>query len=150
MHFVKLNKQRICSFLGCFFFFSKRNISKAQVDEYLVKLLESRFWKPVASTDISFLQAMNSGEGDYNSGGSDLKIMKLPEEDKEELQMLASLRREQEEDDCEASNLGGPVVRQWDSNTSFEESLWNPSPMVRMPSTPRLCFNVILQRIQSV
>ncbi|XP_029683282.1 protein CFAP20DC [Takifugu rubripes] len=76
-------------------------------------------------------KAMNSGEGDYKSGGSSssdyLKIMNLPEEDKEALQMLASLRREQEEDDCGASSLGGPVVRQWDINTSFEESLWNPS-----------------------
>ncbi|TNM88806.1 hypothetical protein fugu_005060, partial [Takifugu bimaculatus] len=75
--------------------------------------------------------AMNSGEGDYKSGGSSssdyLKIMNLPEEDKEALQMLASLRREQEEDDYGASSLGGPVVRQWDINTSFEESLWNPS-----------------------
>lgn len=41
MHFVKLNKKRICSFWV--FFFSKRNISKAQVDEYLVKLLQSCF-----------------------------------------------------------------------------------------------------------
>lgn len=96
---------------------------------------------------------MNSGEGDYKSGGSDssdyLKIMNLPEEDKEELKMLASLRREQEEDDYGSSSLGGPVVRQWDI-TSFEESLWNPGSTVRMPSAPRLCFNAILQRIQSV
>lgn len=95
---------------------------------------------------------MNSGEGDSKSGGSDssdyLKIMSLPEEDKEDLQMLASLRRE--EDDSGAWSLGGPVARQWDINTSFEESLWKPSPSVCMPSTPRLCFNVILQRIQSV
>lgn len=97
---------------------------------------------------------MNSGEGDYKSGDSDssfyLKVMNPPDENKEELQMLASLRREQEEDDYGALNLGGPVVRPWDINTSFEESLWNPSSTVCMPSTPRLCFNVILQRIQSV
>lgn len=93
---------------------------------------------------------MNSGEGDSKSGGSDssdyLKIVNLPEE----LQMLAGLRRQQQEDDSRASNLGGPVVRRWDSSTSFEDSLWNPSPTVRMPATPRLCFNVILQRLQSV
>lgn len=97
---------------------------------------------------------MNSGEGDYKSGGSDssdyLKIMNLPEEDKEELKMLASLRREQEEDYYGALSPGGPVVRQWDINTSFEDSLWNPSSTVCMPTAPRLCFNVILQRIQSV
>lgn len=63
--------------------------------------------------------------------------------------MLASLRREQDEDDYGASCLEGPDVRQWDINTSFEESLWNPICTVCIPSTPRLYFNLILQRIPS-
>lgn len=89
---------------------------------------------------------MNSGEGDYKSGGSSssdyLKILDLPEEDKEELRMLSSLRREQEEDDYGASNLSGPVFRPWDINTSFDESLWNLSSTVCMPL--RLGFVLML------
>lgn len=86
---------------------------------------------------------------DFNSSDS-LQIMKLHEEDKEELQMLASLRKEQEEVEYGASNLGGPEIQQWDISTSTETSLWNLICMVCIPSTPQLCFNPILQGIQSV
>lgn len=99
---------------------------------------------------------MDSEESDdlwksSDSSGSDyfqlMQNLKLHEEDKEELQMLASLRREQEEDEYGASSLGRLQIQKCNISTSPGAPPWTPISMVCIPSTPLLSFNVIHQWI---
>lgn len=93
-------------------------------------------WKSSDSSSSDYLQLMQN--------------LKLHEEDKEELQMLASLRREQEEDEYGASSLSGLQIQECNISTSPDASPWTPVCMVCIPSTLLLSFNVILQWIQPV
>lgn len=108
---------------------------------------------------ISVLQLMDSEESDdlwksCDSSTSDylqlMQSLNLHEEDKEELQMLASLRREQEEDEYAASRLSGLQIQECNISTSPGAPPWTPISMVCICSTPLLSFNVILQWIQPV
>lgn len=108
---------------------------------------------------ISVLQAMVSEESadlwkSSDSSSSDylqlMQNLKLHEEDKEELQMLASLRREQEEDEYGASSLSGLQIQECNISSSPDAPPWTPVYMVCIPSTPLLSFNIILQWIQLV
>lgn len=104
---------------------------------------------------ISVLQVLDSEESDdlwksSDSSSSDylllMQNLKL-HEDKEELQMLASLRREQEEDEYGASSPSGLQIQECNISTSPGGPPWTPVSMVCITSTPLLCFNVILQWI---
>lgn len=96
---------------------------------------------------------MDSEESDYNICGSSSSdhfqmVQTLNEGDEEELQMLASLRMEQDEDEYGSSSLSGPQIQQYNMNASTDSSPWTPVSMVCIPATPLLCFIVILQWIQ--
>lgn len=89
-------------------------------------------WKSSDSSSSDYLQLMQN--------------LKLHEEDKEELQMLASLRREQEEDEYGASSLSGLQVQECNISTSPDAPPWTPVCMVCIPSTPLLflkCYSPV-------
>lgn len=83
-------------------------------------------WKSSDSSSSDYLQLMQN--------------LKLHEEDKEELQMLASLRREQEEDEYEASSLSRLRIQECNIHTSPGAPPWTPVSMVCIPSTASAFF----------
>lgn len=93
-------------------------------------------WKSSDSSSSDYLQLVQT--------------LKSHGEDTEELLMLASLRREQEEDEYGASSLSGLRIRECNISTSPDAPPWTPVCMVRIPSTPLLSIHVILQWIQPV